>query len=85
MDIQLSEKQIEMIASKTARILLRKLKEDNEPPSEYCDVKEAARILGITQNSMRRLKDKFPYIKNGSNQQGRILFVRDALIREYAK
>ena len=85
MEIQISEKQMEKIASKTARILLRKLKEDNEPPSEYCDVKEAARILGITQNSMRRLKDKFPYIKNGTNQQGRILFLRDALIPEYAK
>lgn len=85
MNIELSEKQMQMIASKTATILLRKLKEDNEPPSEYCDVKEAARILGITQNSMRRIKDKFPYIKNGTNQQGRILFLRDALIREYAK
>lgn len=85
MDIFLSQKQIDMIAAKTATIVLRKMKEDSEPPTEYCDVKEAARILGISQNRMRNIKDKFPYIKNGDNQQGRILFVRDALIREYAK
>ena len=85
MDIFLSEKQIDMIATKTAKILLHKMKEESESPSEYCDVKEAARILGITQNRMRNIKDKFPYIKNGSNQQGRILFLRDSLIREYAK
>lgn len=85
MDIQLSEKQLEQIAAKTAKIVIRKLREDNEPPSEMVDVKEAAHILGITQYHMRRIKDKFPYIKNGSHSQGRLLFYRDALIREYAK
>ena len=85
MDIILSDKQIEAIASKTAEILFRKLREEEEPPSDYVSVKEAAHILGITQNHMRRIKDKFPHIKNGPNSQGRLLFKRDSLLAEYAK
>ncbi len=85
MDIFLSDKQMETIASKTARILFRKLREEEEQPSEMVSVKEAAHILGITQNHMRRIKNKFPHIKNGPNDQGRLLFKRDALLAEYAK
>lgn len=85
MDIFLSEKQMDAIANKTAKILFRKLREDEEPPSEMVSVKEAAHILGITQNHMRRIKNKFPHIKNGPNDQGRLLFKRDALLAEYAK
>ncbi|MBR1879152.1 MAG: hypothetical protein IJ804_00110 [Prevotella sp.] len=85
MDINLSDKQIEQIAVKTAKIVLRKLREDEEPPSEYVPVKEAARILGLTEYRMRRIKDKFPHIKNGQNNQGRLLFLRDSLLKEYAK
>lgn len=85
MDIILSDKQLDQLAAKTARIVIRKLREDNEPPSEMVGVHEAARILGITDNHMRRIKDKFPHIKSGNYSQGRVLFVRDALLKEYAK
>lgn len=85
MDIILSEKQMEQIAAKTANIILRKMKEDKEPPTEMVSVKEAARILNISENHMRRIKDQFPHIKNGNNSQGHILFVREALLKTYAK
>lgn len=84
-DITLSDRQMEAIASKTARILYRKLREEEESPAEYVSVKEAAHILGITQNHMRRIKNNFPHIKNGQNSQGRLLFKRDSLLPEYAK
>ena len=85
MDIFLSEKQMDQIAAKTANIILRKMKEDKEPPTEMVSVKEAARILNISENHMRRIKDQFPHIKNGNNSQGHILFVREALLKTYAK
>ena len=83
MDIFLSEKQMEQIAAKTARIILRKIKEDNEPPTEMVTVKEAARILNISESHMRRIKDQFPHIKGGNNAQGHLLFVREALLKTY--
>lgn len=85
MDIFLSEKQMEQIAAKTANIILRKMKEDKEPPTEMVSVKEAARILNISENHMRRIKNQFPHIKNGENRQGHILFLRDALLKIYGK
>jgi len=85
MDIQLSDKQMEQIAAKTARIVIRKLREDNEPPSEMVTVKEAARILNISESHMRRIKDQYPHIKNGNNAQGHVLFVRESLLKTYAK
>lgn len=85
MDIFLSDKQMEQIATKTANIILRRMKEDKEPPKEMVSVKEAARILNITENHMRRIKDQYPHIKNGNNAQGHILFVREALLKTYAK
>lgn len=85
MDIFLSEKQMEQIAAKTANIILRKMKEDKEPPTEMVSVKEAARILNISESHMRRIKNQFPHIKNGENRQGHILFLRDALLKIYGK
>ncbi len=85
MHIQLSEKQIEMIAQRTAKIILRKMKEDEEPSKEMVTVHEAACMLGVSDKHMRRIKEKYPHIKNGSNNQGRLLFFKDALFKEYAK
>lgn len=83
MDVQLSERDMTTIATKVTNMLLRKLKESEEPPTEMVGVKEAARILGISEGRMRDIKDRFPHIKSGNNQQGRILFVRAALLENY--
>ena len=77
--------EIDQIAAATARKLYKLMKEDELPPTEYVTVKEAARMIGISENHMRKLKDQFPHIKNGDKQQGRVLFLREGLIRNYAK
>lgn len=77
--------EIDQIAAATARKLYKKMKEDELPPTEYVTVKEAARMLGVSEDHMRRLKDQFPHIKNGDKQQGRVLFLREGLIKNYAK
>lgn len=81
MDIFLSDKQMDQIASKTANIILRKMKEDNEPTPEMVSVKEAARILRISEAHMRRIKDQYPHMKIGDKNQGRLLFKRDSLLK----
>ncbi len=83
MDIQLSERDMTTIATKVTNMLLRKLRGNEEPQTEMVGVKEAARILGISEGRMRDIKDRFPHIKSGNNQQGRILFVRSALLENY--
>ena len=51
--------------------------------TEYVDTDEAARILGISANYLRQVKDKYPHLKSGSGKQGRILFKRDALLQQF--
>ncbi|MBP5713969.1 MAG: hypothetical protein IKH01_00280 [Prevotella sp.] len=83
---ELSESQIDRIAQKTALILFRKLKDkENDPIPETCTLTEAAKILHVSKDHMRRIKDRFPHVKAGDSKQGRILFVRSALLEAYAK
>lgn len=84
MKIQLTDEDMNTIAVKVTKMLAHKLKErENEQPTEMVGVKEAARILGISEGRMREIKDKFPHIKAGCHQQGRLLFVRSGLIENY--
>lgn len=82
---KIDQSSIDAIAYKAAKIVVSELKKSEEAPVEMVPVSVAARILGISEDHMRRIKDKFPHIKNGNNKQGRLLFVRDALLKEYAK
>ena len=86
---KLDPSSIDAIAYKAAKIVVSELKKCEEPQLEMVPVSVAAKILGISEDHMRRIKDKFPHmfphIKNGNNKQGRLLFVRDALLKEYAK
>jgi len=85
------EKLAEKIAQRAANIMLEKLtgKYKVEIPGvdndEYVDSKEAARMLGLTPNYLRTMKDKFPHVKVGDNRQGRILFKRSELLTNYTK
>ena len=49
------------------------------------DSKEAARMLGISSNYLRSIKDRFPHVKVGDNKQGRILFRKADLLENYTK
>ena len=82
---KIDQSSIDAIAYKAAKIVVSDLEKSEEAPVEMVPVSVAARILGISEDHMRRIKDKFPHIKNGNNKQGRLLFVRDALLKEYAK
>lgn len=82
-------KMAEMIARRTATIVIEKLTGKGQVQistvdgDEYVDSKEAARILGLTPNYLRTMKDKFPHIKVGSNSQGRVMFKKSALLITY--
>lgn len=84
--IELTKSTIDEIARKTATILWKKMKDaENDPLPETCTLSEAAKILHVSKDHMRRIKDRFPHIKAGDSKQGRILFVRSALLDAYAK
>lgn len=79
MEIVLNDKQIQQIADKTANLVLRRLNMRTEEKSFLVNVREAARILGVSANHMRSIKDEYPHIRRGSNQHGHIYFIKDAL------
>lgn len=80
MEIELSERQINEIAYKTAVILAKKMKEENETP-DMVSTKEAANILRITPKRMREIADNYPHVKTGDAKNSRLLFDRSKLIR----
>lgn len=81
--IALDSKTIEAIARKSAKYVVSELKKDNGTEKEMVTTAEAARILGISQNYLRAIKDNFRYIKGGGAKCGRILFEKDSLIENY--
>lgn len=83
----MSRKEIEMVCEIFATKLLEKMSESvkNSGNTEvYVNCNEAARILGISTVRMRARKDEFPHIK-GDGQQGRLLFLKSALLSTYGK
>lgn len=76
---------IDDLARKVAYLVGKKVVEMTKEQPEMVATEEAAKILGITPGHLRRIKDNFPHIKNGENKQGKLLFVRNALLEEYAK
>ena len=76
----------EMTARRTATIVIKQLSEMHVGESnDLIDSKEAARLLGLTPNYLRSMKNKFPHVKVGDNRQGRILFKRSELLANYTK
>ena len=81
---------IEMVAERTANIVLKKLAEIGNSSSprqnvneEWVDTKSAAQIIGVTPNYMRSIKDQFTYRKVGGTERGRVLFNRQELVNYY--
>ena len=85
MEIELSNKVIDAIAYKCAQIVYRKLREaEGKDLPEMVTTKEAAAILKISPDRMRKIAHRFPHIKQGDNARvGKLLFVRDALLKNY--
>ena len=76
----LSSKQVKQIAEMTADIVLRHLHEGSEPAPVYVNVKEAARIIGVSLSHMYKIKDEYSYIRRGDSEQGHIYFLRESLV-----
>lgn len=83
--VKLDSKTIDAIARKSAKYVLTGLKKKNSTEKEMVTTAEAAKILGISQNYLRVIKDNFRYIKGGGTKCGRILFEKDSLIENYIK
>ena len=89
--MNMSDRQMDELASKVATKLFLMLQGKDTgkdkvvipDPSKMCSVKEAANLLGIGEDQMRRIKNRFPHVKVGEKQQGRILFERQALLESY--
>ena len=81
MEMELSQKTIDAIAYKVAKILKRELKQADELP-EMVSTAEAAKILNIAPEYMRAIGSRFPRVK-GEGRNGRVLYVRSALLQNY--
>ena len=81
--VKLDPKTIDAIARKSATYVLNGLKKKKNNDKEMVTAAEAARILGISQNYLRAIKDNFRYVKGGGAKCGRILFEKDSLIENY--
>lgn len=83
MEVILSNKQIQQIADKaaekTAKLVLSHMKAEPKTEPLLVSVKEAARILGVSVNHMRSIKDEYPHIRRGKTNQGHIYFIRESL------
>lgn len=85
MDITLSNKQIQQIADMTAKLVLRRIKGERRSEPVLVSVRDAARILGVSVNHMRTLKDEYPHIRRGKTKQGHIYFIKEALTAAVTK
>ena len=71
------------LASKVAYLVYNKLQKDMAKEPEMVSTEEAAKILSISTDRLRRIKDRFPHIKVGDSKQGKLLFVRSSLLESY--
>ena len=81
-NLELTDQSMDVFAKKVATQVVKMMRVDS-CSSKMCTVKEAASILGIGEEHMRRIKDRFPHVKKGPKKAGRLFFERDALINEY--
>ena len=84
----MSEKEIKKVCEVYTSMLLERIPEvlqnSGSTSDKYVNCNEAARILGISTVRFRARKDEFPHIK-GDGPQGRLLFLKSALLSTYGK
>ena len=83
--VKLDPKTIDTIARKSAKYVICELKKKNSTEKEMVTAAEAAKILGISRNYLRTIKDNFRYVKGNGSKWGRILFEKDSLVENYIK
>ena len=80
MKIELTKECCDQIAHKVAQIMQQGMKNGTVENIEYVSTREAANILRVSTDRMRHLKDKYPHIKVGGSDQGKLLFLKSALL-----
>ena len=61
---------------------MQKIKSEAKEP-ELITAKEAAETLNLSEDYVRKIKDKLPHVKQGNSKQGRLLFVKEGLMEAY--
>lgn len=70
-----------VLAKEVVKEMRRTEKEKPEP--ELISCKEAATLIGVSEDYIRKIKDRLPHVKQGNNNQGHLLFVKEGLIEVY--
>ena len=76
--IQLDPKTINAIADE----VVRRLKRYDEAP-RLVNSREAAKMLGISLRTLRRVQDRLPAEKHGEGKQARWMFDANRLVQSY--
>lgn len=78
MELELSKQTIDAIAHRTALILSKMMKEESGN-MEMVPCSEAAKILHISEDRLRRVKDRYIYKRD--TPTGPLLFLRASLYK----
>ena len=69
---------IKLLAKEVVKEMRRTEKEQPQP--ELISCKDAAALIGVSEDYVRKIKDRLPHVKQGSNNQGRLLFIKEGLM-----
>jgi hypothetical protein len=72
---------IKLLAKEVVKEMRRTEKEQPEP--ELISCKDAAALIGVSEDYVRKIKDRLPHVKQGNNNQGRLLFFKEGLMEAY--
>ena len=75
MRFEYDQKFIKLLAKEMVKEM-QKVKDETKEP-------EAAETLNLSEDYVRKIKDKLPHVKQGNSKQGRILFVKEGLMDAY--
>lgn len=87
--MELSRTEYRRLVEDVAEAVLAKVipfvKKPKKPEEEctWISAKEAAQIIGITEDHLLRLKDNFTYVKVGNSRNGRVRFRKETLVEEH--
>lgn len=80
--IEYDPKFIKLLAREVVKEMKRAEFEKPEEP-ELLTSKAAAEYLGVSEDYLRKIKNRLPYQKQGKNNQGRLVFQKQGLLEAY--
>ena len=75
----MNKKDLTVLALLIAQAVVKEMGKESKYSAkyaEYVDIHVAAEMLGYSITYMRQIKNRFPFIKVGTNKQGRIMLKR---------